>query len=372
MYRIPVIIPVLLVVTAIASWTIFVLLARISGFSVAWWWPRIGSVPQNSRGNLIRDTLGVLAVLGALLAAIYAYRKQRLDEAAGYRADAEALSKRYQEAAHQLGHEKAAVRLAGVYAMGHLADDWPEQRQTCVDVLCAYLRMPWAKSEGGSDDLGELVVRRSIGSLIALHLKPNERRDHWSDLYLDFRGARLIDLQFSGVTCSRKVDFTGATFEGTCDLYDLACPHGADFSACTVTGRLNLSLNVAADLDFGGAIIDEDAWLDIDTYSIAQRSQLNLEQVRIGGRLELKYALTNEPQGQINLGYLTVFSSKAVIYMSRLTRNEAPDPEKTHDPSFVGGLWNIMAAGTAFLPESLRKRKSLIQNNDSGIKLYIK
>ena len=26
--------------------------------------------------------------------------------------------------------------------MAGLADDWPENRQTCVDVLCAYLRMP--------------------------------------------------------------------------------------------------------------------------------------------------------------------------------------------------------------------------------------
>jgi hypothetical protein len=30
-----------------------------------------------------------------------------------------------------------------VYALAGLADDWPENRQTCVDVLCAYLRMPY-------------------------------------------------------------------------------------------------------------------------------------------------------------------------------------------------------------------------------------
>jgi hypothetical protein len=363
-----VIVPILLVVTAVAAWTIFVLLARLSGFSVAWWWPRLGSIPENSRGDLVRDTLAILAVFGALLAAIYAYRKQRLEEAAGHRTDAESLSKRYQEAASQLGHEKAAVRLAGVYAMGRLADDWPEQRQTCVDVLCAYLRMPWTESEDGTNDLGELVVRRSIGSLIALHLKPNERRDHWSDLYLDFKGARLIDLQFSGITCTRRIEFKGARFEGICDLYNVACPDGADFSACRIAGRLNLSLHIAADLDFSEAIIDENAWLDIDTYSIAQRSQLSLERARISGRLELKYAPTSEPQGRISLDYLTVDSSKAVIYIAHLT-NGAPVPANSHDPSLGGALWNVVAAGTAFLPEQLKVR---VQRSDSDIKLKIR
>jgi hypothetical protein len=42
----------------------------------------------------------------------------------------------------------AAVRLAAVYAMAGLADDWEENRQTCVDVLCAYLRMPYPPDPG--------------------------------------------------------------------------------------------------------------------------------------------------------------------------------------------------------------------------------
>jgi hypothetical protein len=54
------------------------------------------------------------------------------------------LNERFATAAEQLGSDEPAVRLAGVYAMAGLADDWKEKenRQTCVDVLCAYLRMP--------------------------------------------------------------------------------------------------------------------------------------------------------------------------------------------------------------------------------------
>jgi hypothetical protein len=54
------------------------------------------------------------------------------------------LNERFATAAGQLGSDKPpAVRLAGVYAMAGLADDWTENRQTCVDVLCGYLRLPY-------------------------------------------------------------------------------------------------------------------------------------------------------------------------------------------------------------------------------------
>jgi hypothetical protein len=59
------------------------------------------------------------------------------------------LNERFATAAGQLGDDKPpAVRLAGVYAMAGLADDWKQNRQTCVDVLCAYLRMPYEPDPG--------------------------------------------------------------------------------------------------------------------------------------------------------------------------------------------------------------------------------
>src|SRR5579862_7688400 len=59
------------------------------------------------------------------------------------------LNERFATAAGQLGGDKPpAVRLAGVYAMTGLADDWSENRQTCVDVLCGYLRLPYEPDPG--------------------------------------------------------------------------------------------------------------------------------------------------------------------------------------------------------------------------------
>jgi uncharacterized protein YjbI with pentapeptide repeats len=77
------------------------------------------------------------------------------------RAKADALAKRYQDAAQQLGHDKAPVRLAGVYAMALLANDWPDQRQTCVDVLCAYLRMPFQSLSDAIPDPSDNTARPS-------------------------------------------------------------------------------------------------------------------------------------------------------------------------------------------------------------------
>src|SRR5580693_8402934 len=59
------------------------------------------------------------------------------------------LNERFATAADQLGNDKpAAVRLAGVYAMAGLVDDWEANRQTCVDVLCAYLQLPYEPDPG--------------------------------------------------------------------------------------------------------------------------------------------------------------------------------------------------------------------------------
>ena len=62
------------------------------------------------------------------------------------------FNERFTAIAAQLGDNKAAVQLAGVHAMAGLADDWATNRQTCIDVLCAYLRMPYEPDPGPEAD----------------------------------------------------------------------------------------------------------------------------------------------------------------------------------------------------------------------------
>jgi uncharacterized protein YjbI with pentapeptide repeats len=126
------------------------------------------------------------------------------------------LRARYAKAAEQLGHSKAAVRLAGVYAMAALADDWltagnDQQQKVCVDVLCAYLRMPY---DPESADVGEKEVRLTIFSVIRDKMQDPELATSWCDLTLDFTGAVIDGGTLSGVTTSGQMVFDRAKFIG--------------------------------------------------------------------------------------------------------------------------------------------------------------
>src|ERR1700678_97319 len=134
---------------------------------------------------------------------------------------ARVLNERFATAAEQLGSDKSAVRLAGVYAMAGLADDWPENRQTCIDVLCAYLRMPYERdSDQNSSERQALAyrenreVRHTVIRVIAARLN-NEAAISWQGLDFDFTGVVFDGGNFSGAVFSGgTVTFTAAVFSG--------------------------------------------------------------------------------------------------------------------------------------------------------------
>ncbi len=86
------------------------------------------------------------------------------------------LRSRYTTCAEQLAHESAAIRLAGVYALASLADDWQlqnerDEKQVVIDLLRGYLRTPNthtpAPIASELPDTGELEVRKTI--FLTLH-----------------------------------------------------------------------------------------------------------------------------------------------------------------------------------------------------------
>jgi hypothetical protein len=169
---------------------------------------------------------------------------ERAAEIAAARAEEESLLSRYRSASEQLDYRySATVRLAGVYAMAHLADDWPKQRQMCVDVLCAYLRMPLPADDAAA---GEWQVRDSIVRLIDAHVTVVKRRRlpdeiSWSGMSFDFSGGYFRDLKMEAPAFSDHVSFAGATFAGQCQLWAPTFDSEADFNNVTIEGRLALS-----------------------------------------------------------------------------------------------------------------------------------
>lgn len=203
------------------------------------------SGPQALEG--IKIVLTVVGGVGAIVALTVAYRRQRLNEVAAYREDTKVLLDRFCAAAELLGSPEAAVRTAGIYAFAALANDAPEARQGCIDVLCAYLRQPYEPPsratgtdtgspgrperaqlateplpvgrEPGQDRQLRLTVIRLIRD--NLHLPEDDHRS-WRGHDFDFTGAVFDGGDFSGATFSGAgtVTFAGATITGPLTFAD--------------------------------------------------------------------------------------------------------------------------------------------------------
>jgi hypothetical protein len=104
----------------------------------------------------------------------------------------EQYAKRFQDAARMLGDDKAAVRLAGVYAMEKVSFDWQDQRQTCVDVLAAYLRLPWPSAQIAE----EVGLRQTIGKRLVSILDTDSE-----SMVLDLTGAELRRFEVRYLKC---------------------------------------------------------------------------------------------------------------------------------------------------------------------------
>ncbi|SFT09575.1 Pentapeptide repeat-containing protein [Saccharopolyspora flava] len=180
--------------------------------------------PHDGRSAVeIIRTAGTIAVgtggaAGLLLAA---RRQQKTEEYNAYtRHDAEErrISDLQASAGEQLGSEKAAVRLNGLYQLERLGQNHPEQRQTVVNVICAYLRMPFPdpptttpsnrpiepSSENSNDSTylhEEIQVRLTAQTILSDHLKPGAGKKDgnrfWKNIELNLTGATLINFDIS-------------------------------------------------------------------------------------------------------------------------------------------------------------------------------
>jgi hypothetical protein len=295
---------------ALGMWSLrWALAVAFSGAAVllvaAWYlvsW-MLGSPPKakaqpldtSAQLDLLKLVFALVAGIGALVALVTAYRRQRIEEVAGERAERiqahaeqvardnahDAIERRvtdlYGKAVEQLGHNKAAVRLGGLYALERLAQDHHQHRQTVTDVVCAYLRMPFQYSapttttpqpqpqpqpEQASqsvppdvqedDPRQELQVRLTAQRLLTRHLRirppstedpsPTYPDSYWDGVDLDLTGAHLINLDLSNCR-PHRADFTEAQFSRDAWFGE------TQFSGDAWFGETQFSV----DAEFGGA-----------------------------------------------------------------------------------------------------------------------
>ena len=151
------------------------------------------------------------------------------------------------KSAEQLASHSPAVRIAGLYALERLADINVAQRQTIVNLICAYLRMPF-ESQGGvahsrdgvnvAGDLAnaqELQVRLTAQRIIATHLSAVSDEQFWSDLDIDLAGAKLFDFRIANGRV-RRAAFGGAEFNGSARFFGTEFEADVDFSRAVFDG----------------------------------------------------------------------------------------------------------------------------------------
>jgi hypothetical protein len=212
---------------------------------------------------------------------------ERVAEATERDAAARRVTDLFTKSVEQLGSEKAAVRLGGMYALERLAQDNPDQRPTVVNVFCAYLRMPFeppgtppapentdyktALAEH-RERVQEREVRVAAQRILRDHLHKGTQKQspaiYWPDTDLDLTNAHLINFNLNHCTVRsaifRSATFTGptyfvsATFTRYADFRSATFTSYADFRSATFTGSADFrSATFTGPADFGAATFSD-------------------------------------------------------------------------------------------------------------------
>ncbi|AWS44522.1 pentapeptide repeat-containing protein [Streptosporangium sp. 'caverna'] len=317
-----------------AGWWIVPAALLVGGavYGVAWW--LLSGLPPvlkpaevaTARQGAIQTALAAGAGIGAAITVMLAFRRQRHQELAtlitSKQADRAAeladrvaehnkqdaterrITELYIKAVEQLGSGKAAVRLGGLYALERLAQGDPDHRQTIVNVICAYLRMPYTvpgtvvpgsrppgprQTEADFTDAeGERQVRLTAQRILTEHLRDEctvDQRDtvtadsrFWKGMRIDLTGATLIDAdfmschihdgQFIGVAFIGDARFGEATFTGNARFGEATFTGRAQFGEATFTGNARFGrATFTGHAEFEGVTFTGDAGFEVVTFT---------------------------------------------------------------------------------------------------------
>ncbi|MEU4522951.1 pentapeptide repeat-containing protein [Amycolatopsis sp. NPDC024027] len=327
--------------------TAVVIAVLTAGAVVLLWWPATaglnGADLVSARLDALKVGLSVAVGSGGVVALYLAWRRQhsteadldnrervfahqqqshdadlaqrdRVAQATEHDARERRLNELYLKAVEQLGSPQAAVRHGGLYALERVAQDNPHQRQTVVNVICAYLRNPYAppletgqprplgirrpllrsatatrstptpSRDGGREALlQEREVRLTAQRILQLHLHPGPdpdqpQADFWHDLDLDLTGATLINFSLRGCAVATAIFvratfvhnawFDQATFTGHAEFRGATFTGDAGFREATFTGLAGFRwATFTGDTWFGGATFTGSAWFGEATFA---------------------------------------------------------------------------------------------------------
>lgn len=304
-----------------------------------------GAELVQAHADAIRTGLAAAAGTGAALALLLAVRRQRSTELAldlqaddlaqkeqvaaanAHDAAERRITDLYAKAVEQLGSDKAPVRLGGLHALERLAHGNESHRQTIVDVLCAYLRMPYTPNTrqiprhvpdlpevyGSLRDISppaqepdreeyeqreqERQVRQTAQRILASHLQPD--RDStgqpsnprfWPNIDIDLTGAHLVDFSLGHCEVT-TLQCNNTTFAGESVFRGLVC-HLTLIQGAKFIGGPTSDTFMA---DFRGARFGFDAWFSYTAFAGQPRFHEDefYSGAHFGGEASFKGAIFN-------------------------------------------------------------------------------
>ena len=235
--------------------------------SVAYWdWLR-GGTDHTGNADIVRNIVlvvgGIVAVLIALWRNLVAERQATAATRQSETGERVYLNERYRQAASMLGDRELPVRLAGIFALEHLAEDHPDKfRLEAIKLLVEFVRNPpnlehpqpkvwdgWLELERPSTRNDVQAAMTAVAEMRHIDAIQNQREPIWLDLHdaqlcgvelhMPLRGVNLANanLMFAHLT---RVDLTGAQLQWA-DCRQ-ALLEGADLSGAEIS-----------DADFSGA-----------------------------------------------------------------------------------------------------------------------
>lgn len=348
-------------------------------------------LPFNQLLDVLKLVFGTVAGAGALFALVMTYRRQRLAEAAhdhtqrmdtiqqthqeriARNAEHDAAERRitelYNAAAEQLASSKAPVRLTALYTLERLANDNPLHRQTIVNILCAYLRMPFeAPSEvfdyhpgkrnaarryraaraglsrtatpasSNAQNREELEVRLTAQRILEAHLV-RDKAEFWGSLSLDLTSATLVNFSLArchiAASSFKQATFIGVTrlfetiFDGTVEFHDASFEHNAFFDESSFTDTYFVAAHFERDASFDNFKVEGEASFT----AAAFRGEASFSKASFNGRIDFWHA---HFYGPVNFTDVTVTDANKA--------REFPSPWKVEPTE--GGAGRLVAGPT--------------------------
>lgn len=290
-------------VTMLIGW----LLWRVAGQA-------LGVAGVNARLDAARIALAAGGGAGAGIGLLLAFRRQRHHEVD---ATEQRITELYIKAVEHLGAAEAPVRLGALHALVRLGQENVGQRQTIVDVICAYLRMPFPaegprlSSETTNESeipvwtperwRQEREVRITAQRLLCRHLQVprtrSSRTRFWGYINLDLNSATLFDFRLNDCLTA-DLSFADARFVGD-SCFDGISTGSASFERAEFYGKagyVEASFNRGARFDqasfngwadFSGAKFDGLALFD----EVAFHSRVMFNRARFGSGAGFRSAI---------------------------------------------------------------------------------